>query len=123
MSELVTLEEHVATFHGTYSFFALVFAVSALYFFLAPEGTSLSTSGVIFSLLPSIALSVASWLAKRKFLSKNPKKKNKVQVEKQLSISGVSTVEQDPDTEQDIGLDDLMRSGEHAQDVSLSQRF
>ena len=96
--------------------FALIVAVYALYFFLAPTGTSLSTGGVIFSLLPSIALSVASWLAKRKFLSKNPNKKNKVKVEKQSSISSVSTVEEEQqgaDTEQDVGLDDLMRSGEH----------
>ena len=96
--------------------FALIVAVYALYFFLAPTGTSLSTGGVIFSLLPSIALSVVSWLAKRKFLSKNPSKKNKVKVEKQSSISSVSTVEEDQqgaDTEQDVALDDLMRSGEH----------
>ena len=102
--------------------FALIVAVSALYFFLSPEGTSFGTSGVIFSLLPSIALSLASWMAKRKFFSKNPNKENKV---KQLSISSVSTVEKDlqgPDTEQDIDLDDLMRFGEHAQDVSLSQQ-
>ena len=107
-----------AYFSWNLLFFSLVFAVSTLYFFLAPVGTSLSKSGIIFSLLPSIALSVASWLAKRKFLNKDPKKENKVKVEKQLSISSVSTVEkvlQDPDTEQDIGLDDLMRSGEHAQ--------
>ena len=106
-------------------FIMLVFAVSTLYFFLAPEGTSLSTSRVIFSLLPSIALSGASWLAKRKLFSKNPKKKNKVKVEKQLSISSMSTVEKDlqgADTEQDIGLDDLRRFGEHAQDASLSQQ-
>ena len=103
-------------------FIMLVFAVSTLYFFLAPEGTSLSTSGVIFSLLPSIALSGASWLAKRKLFSKNP---NKVKVEKQLSISSVSTVEKDlqgADTEQDMGLDDLRRFGEHTQDASLSQQ-
>ena len=102
--------------------FALIVAVSTLYFFLAPQGTSLSTSGVIFSLLPSIALSGASWLAKRKFFSTNP---NKVKVEKQLSISSVSTEEKDlqgADTEQDMGLDDFRRFGEHTQDASLSQQ-
>lgn len=97
--------------------FALIFTVTILYFILTPNGTSLGTGGVIFSLLPSIALSVASWLTKRKFLSKNPNKKNKVKVEKQSSISSVSTVEEDQqgaDTEQDVGLDDLM-AGEHSQ--------
>ena len=97
--------------------FALIFTVTILYFILAPNGTSLGTGGVIFSLLPSIVLSVASWLTKRKFLSKNPNKKNKVKVEKQSSISSVSTVEEDQqgaDTEQDVGLDDLM-AGEHSQ--------
>ena len=42
-----------------------------------------------------------------------------------MSISSVSTEEEDlqgADTEQDIGLDDLRRFGEHAQDASLSQQ-
>ena len=64
---------------------------------------------MIFSLIPSIALSVTTWVIKRKFLSKEKRKKKKV--EKQLSISSVSTEEedlQDPDTEQDTCLDDLV---------------
>ena len=83
----------------------LVFTIVILYFSLLPQDVHLSTRGVIFSLIPSIALSVTTWVIKRKFLSK------KIKVEKQLSISSVSTEEedlQDPDTEQDTRLDDLI---------------
>ena len=81
----------------------LVFAIVILYFNLLPQGVHLSTRGVIFSLIPSIALSVTTWVIKRKFLSKKKK------IEKQLSISSMSTEEEDledPDTEQDTCLDD-----------------
>ena len=83
---------------------ALASAIGTLYFTLLPQGVDLSTRGVIFSLLPSIALSVASWVVKRKFLHKDFMK-----VGKQLSISSASTEEedlQDLDTEQDVRLDD-----------------
>ena len=83
----------------------LVFALGFLYFNLLPQGVHLSTRGAIFSLLPSIPLSVATWVIKRKFLSKKRK------LEKQSSISSVSTEEedlQDSDREQDTRLDDLM---------------
>ena len=85
---------------------ALAFAIGTLYFTLLPQGVYLSTRGVIFSLIPPIALSVASWVVKRKFLHKDFMKD-----EKQLSISSVSTEEenlQDSDTEQDTRLDDLV---------------
>ena len=85
---------------------ALVSALCTLYFTLLPQGVQLSTRGVIFSLLPPIILSVASWVVKRKFLHKDFMK-----LEKQLSISSVSTEEedlQDSDTEQDTHLDDLV---------------
>ena len=86
----------------------LVSALGTLYFTLLPQGVQLSTRGVIFSLLPPIVLSVASWVVKRKFLHKDFMK-----LEKQLSIaiSSVSTEEedlQDSDTEQDTHLDDLV---------------
>ena len=83
----------------------LVCAIAILYFSLLPQGVHLSTRGVIFSLIPSIALSVTTWVIKRKFLSKKKK------IEKQLSISSMSTEEEDledPDTEQDTRLDDLV---------------
>ena len=83
----------------------IVFAVTYLYFNLLPQGVHLSTRGAIFSLLPSIPLSVITWVIKRKFLSKKRK------LEKQSSISSVSTEEedlQDSDTEQDTRLDDLV---------------
>ena len=72
---------------------------------MLPQGVHLSTRGVIFSLIPSIALSVTTWVIKRKFLTKKKK------IEKQLSISSMSTEEEDledPDTEQDTRLDDLV---------------
>ena len=83
----------------------LVFAVTILYFNLLPQGVHLSTRGAIFSLLPSIPLSVVTWVIKRKFLSKKRK------LEKQSSISSVSTEEedlQDSEREQDTRLDDLV---------------
>ena len=83
----------------------LVFAIAILYFILLPERVHLSTRGVIFSLIPSIALTVTTWVIKRKFLSKKRK------IERQLSISSVSTEKkdlQDPDTEQGTHLDDLI---------------
>ena len=86
----------------------LVSAITILYFELLPQGVHLSTRGVIFSLIPPIALSMTSWVVKRKFLSKNSTKRKP---EKQLSISSMSTEEedlQDPDTEQDTRLDDLV---------------
>ena len=91
---------------------ALVTAVGTFYFYLLPEGTSISsTRGVIFSLLPPVVLSVTSWMVKRKFLSKDSPQKNKVQVKKQLSIScSVSTEEEDSGAEQDKGQDDLTGS-------------
>ena len=88
---------------------ALTVAIAFLYFFLLPQGESLSnTRGVIFSLLPPIALSITSWAIKRKFLSKDSTKRK---LEKQLSISSMLTEEedlQDSDTEQDTCLDDLV---------------
>ena len=83
----------------------LASALGFLYFNLLPQGVHLSTRGVIFSLIPSIALSVITWAIKRKFLSK------KIKIEKQSSTSTVSTEEedlQDPNTEQDTRLDDLV---------------
>ena len=83
----------------------LALAVTILYFTLLPQGVHLSIRGVILSLLPSIPLSVVTWVIKRKFLSKKRK------LEKQLSISSVSTEEedlQDSDTEQDTRLDNLV---------------
>ena len=83
----------------------LVCAIAILYFSLLPQGVHLSTRGVIFSLIPSIALSVTTWVIKRKFLNKKRKP------EKQLSTSSMSTEEEDledPDTEQDTRLDDLV---------------
>ena len=88
---------------------ALSTAVVILYLLLLPQGVSLSSPrGVIFSLIPPIAHSMTSWVVKRKFLSKDSTKKK---LEKQLSISSVSTEEeylQDSDTEQDTCLDDLV---------------
>ena len=84
---------------------AIAFAVTSLYFDLLPQGIHLSTKGVIFSLLPSIPLSVITWVIKRKFLSKKRK------FEKQLSISSASTEEedlQDSETEQDTRPDGLV---------------
>ena len=83
----------------------LVSAIGFLYFNLLPQGVHLSTRGVIFSLLPSVPLSVITWVIKRKFLSKKRK------LEKHSSISSVSTEEedlQDSDTEQDTRLDNLV---------------
>ena len=83
----------------------LASAIVILYLSLLPEGVHLSTRGVIFSLIPSIALSVTTWVIKRKFLSK------KIKIEKQSSTSTVYTEEedlQDSDTEQDTRLDDLV---------------
>ena len=85
--------------------FTLASAIVILYLSLLPEGVHLSTRGVIFSLIPSIALSVTTWVIKRKFLSK------KIKIEKQSSTSTVYTEEedlQDSDTEQDTRLDDLV---------------
>ena len=88
---------------------ALTVAIAFLYLFLLPQGKSLSNArGVIFSLLPPIALSITSWAIKRKFLSKDSTKRK---LEKQLSIGSVLTEEedlQDSDTEQDTCLDDLV---------------
>ena len=88
---------------------ALTVAITFLYLFLLPQGESLSNArGVVFSLLPPIALSITSWTIKRKFLSKDSTKRK---LEKQLSISSMSTEEedlQDSDTEQDTRLDDLV---------------
>ena len=90
---------------------ALFTAVGTFYFYLLPGGTSISsTRGVIFSLLPPVALSVMSWVVKRKFLSEDSTQKNKVQVKKRLSISSVSTEEEDSGAEQDKGQDNLTRS-------------
>ena len=80
------------------------------YFVFAPATTrSLSSPrGIIFSLIPPIALSMTSSVVKRKFLSKDSTKKK---LEKQSSISRVSTEEedlQDSDTEKDTRLDDLV---------------
>ena len=90
-------------------FVALVTAVVFLYLLLLPNGVSLSSPrGIIFSLIPPIALSMTSWVVKRKFLSKDSTKRKP---KKQLSISSVSTEEedlQDSDTEQDTRLDDLV---------------
>ena len=92
---------------------ALVAAVCTFYFYLLPQGTSISsTRGVIFSLIPPIALSMTSWMVKRKFLSKDSTKKNKVKVDERSSISSVLTQEEDSAVEQDIGQDNLMRSDE-----------
>ena len=92
---------------------ALVTAVGTLYFYLLPQGTSISsTRGVIFSLFPPIALSMTSWMVKRKFLSKDSTKKNKVKVDERSSISSVLTQEEDSGTEQEIGQDNLIRSDE-----------
>ena len=88
---------------------ALSTAVVILYLLMLPQGVSLSSPrGVIFSLIPPIALSITSWVVKRKFLSKDSRKRK---LEKQSSISSVSTEEedlQDSDTEQDTRLDDLV---------------
>ena len=88
---------------------ALATAVGTLYFYLLPGGTSISSiRGVIFSLLPPVALSVMSWVVKRKFLSKDSAQKNTVQVKKRLNINcSVSTEEEDPGAEQDKGQDNL----------------
>ena len=86
--------------------FTLASALGFLYFELLPQGVHLSTRGVIFSLIPSIALSATSWVVKRKFFHKDF-----IKVEKQSSISTVSTEEEDledPETEQDTRLDDLV---------------
>jgi len=86
--------------------FTLASALGFLYFELLPQGVHLSTRGVIFSLILSIALSATSWVVKRKFFHKDF-----IKVEKQLSISTVSTEEEDledPETEQDTRLDDLV---------------
>ena len=92
---------------------ALVAAVCTFYFYLLPQGTSISsTRGVIFSLIPPIAISMTSWMVKRKFLSKDSTKKNKVKVDERSSISSVLTEEEDSAVEQDIGQDNLMRSDE-----------
>ena len=90
-------------------FVALVTTVVILYLLLLPQGVSLSSPrGIIFSLIPPIALSMTSWVVKRKFLSKDSTKRKP---EKQLSISSVSTEEEDledSDTEQDTSVDDLV---------------
>ena len=57
---------------------------------------------VILSCLPPVVLSVTSWVVKRKFLSKDSTKENKVKVRKWSSIL------EDSGTKQDIGQDNLM---------------
>ena len=54
---------------------ALIIALMVLYFHLSPGGTTLSsTGGIIFSLFPSIMLSLTVWGIKRRFFSRKPKK-------------------------------------------------
>ena len=46
------------------------------------------------SLLPPVVLSVTSWVVKRKFLSKDSTKENKVKVKKWSISSSISTEEE-----------------------------
>ena len=63
---------------------------------------------VILSCLPPVVLSVTSWVVKRKFLSKDSTKENKVKVRKWSISSSILTEEEDSGTKQDIGQDNLM---------------
>ena len=98
---------------------ALFAVVGTFYFYLLPQGTSISsTRGVIFSLLPPVALSVISWVVKSKFLSKDSTKNYNVKVKKRSSISSVSTEEEDSGAEQDKGQDNLTRSDESGAEIT-----
>ena len=74
--------------------------------------------GVIFSLFPPVVLSVTSWVVKRKFLSKDSTKENKVKVRKWSISSSILTEEED--TKQDIGQDNLMTCNES---IERSQQY
>ena len=95
--------------------------IGTFYFYLLPQGTSISsTRGVIFSLLPPVALSVTSWVVKRKFLSKDSTQNNKLEVKEWSSNSSVSTEEEESGAEQDVGQDNLMRSDKFGVERSYS---
>ena len=100
---------------------ALFAVIGTFYFYLLPQGTSISsTRGVIFSLLPPVALSVTSWVVKRKFLSKDSTQNNKLEVKEWSSNSSVSTEEEESGAEQDVGQDNLMRSDKFGVERSYS---
>ena len=80
----------------------LIVALMTLYFNLSPGGTTLSsTEGIIFSLLPSILLSMTAWGIKRKFF-------NNKKTRAERSVRSVSTEQEDlQGTEENAVLDDV----------------
>jgi len=71
-------------------FAALIVALMTLYFYLSPGGTSLSsTEGIIFSLIPSVMLSMTAWGIKRRFFNNILGKGKKTRAE--MSVSSAST--------------------------------
>jgi len=90
-------------------FVALIVAVMTLYFYLSPGGTTLSsTEGILFSLFPSMVLSMTVWGIKRQFFS--GKLKN---MRGERSIKRFSTEQEDlQDAEQTTFLFSVAESGE-----------
>ena len=73
-------------------FAALIVALMTLYFYLSPGGTSLSsTEGIIFSLIPSIMLSMTAWGIKRRFFNNILGKGKGKKTRAEMSVSSAST--------------------------------
>jgi len=93
-------------------FVALIVALMTLYFYLSPGGTSLSsTEGIIFSLIPSIMISMTVWGIKRRFFNNILGKGKKTRAE--MSVSSASTEQEVlQTTEQNALLNNVVESGE-----------
>jgi len=84
----------------------LSFSLAALYFGLSPSTSELnSVRKVIFSLLPTIMLSVFAWVLKRRFLNHNMRMQKQKKTERQLSVQSILTEKEYlQDTETDGNL-------------------
>ena len=93
---------------------ALVVAVMVLYFYLSPGGTTLSsTEGILFSLIPSIMISMTAWGIKRRFFDNISGKGKNTRAERIASVSSVSTEQEDlQGTEENAALTNVVESGE-----------
>ena len=90
-------------------FVILIVVLMTLYFKLSQGGTTLSSSkGILFSLFPSIVLSMTVWGIKRQFFSGKLKNMRSVR-----SIRSVSTEQEDlQGAEQNTFLFSVVESGE-----------
>ena len=96
---------------GHMIFAVLTVVLMVLYFHLSPGGTTLSsTEGIIFSLIPSVMLSMTAWGIKRRFFNSIPGKGKTTRAER--SVRSVSTEQENlQGTEEDAVFTNVVESG------------